>query len=323
MLTDMPSRARPARRRLAPLLAAALAILAASGAATRPASAKEHTSGCAALLPSVERLRGALLLAAVHRARGSAMGVHAVLLASARSVTSPLPPGCGFFTRPLLLGLERAGAARTAAAANLALEVGYAGALALALTGGLPRNDLLGRPADLAESAEYGQGCAEIFTLARRLAGPASEAPSRAKAVLADLAARPRCAAVRKLLEGAAPEDLAHAIDSLLLDEKVAEPETPTPFHRCPELPIVLERLASAVSVGAPLYNRGDHEGCRAHYDRTARALAAEVIPPGRCPVVRVALAGAIREAAAAKSPSDAAWALRRAFDRITSPPSP
>jgi hypothetical protein len=70
--------------------------------------------------------------------------------------------------------------------------------------------------------------------------------------------------------------------------------------------------------VGAPLYNKGDHAGCRDLYRRVARSLRDEVIPPGRCPAARAELDTALTAAAQATDATDAAWALRHGFDHIT-----
>jgi serine protease Do len=80
----------------------------------------------------------------------------------------------------------------------------------------------------------------------------------------------------------------------------------------------VVERIAGAITVGAPLYNKGDQAGCRDLYRRVARALRDELIPAGRCPAARAELDAALTAAAQASDVSDAAWALRRGFDRIT-----
>ena len=67
----------------------------------------------------------------------------------------------------------------------------------------------------------------------------ASPLAERVDAVLADLRAHPRCAQVRRVLERAPPTDLAHAVDSVRLDEP---DETTTPTRD----------LASALPRAAP-----------------------------------------------------------------------
>jgi hypothetical protein len=114
---------------------------------------------------------------------------------------------------------------------------------------------------------------------------------------------------------GVPPERLDEAIDLVLLDEPEITPQSP--IARCPELPMVLDRLSSAVTAGAALFNRGEHEACRRLYELTARALSGRALPARHCPVVRAELEKALALAAAAGTPGDAAWELRRGFDRI------
>jgi hypothetical protein len=320
--------------------------------------AKEHAAGCPALAPALERLRSALVLSAVHRARGSSLGAYQVLATSARSVTTDRAlASCPRIVAPLVRALDRAGRAPTALDATLELDVGYTEALALALTGRYLRDDFAVKRIPIPESAAYGRDCADVFQISRRLSAPGGTTEARVGAVLRDLSAKPRCPDLRRLLEATSPENLPYAIDSIALDEPEAQegggPEAgaaaskrepgdaagaapaekekggraparadgetarANPLDRCPELPIVLERLSSAINLGAPLFNRGDHVGCQALYERTARTIATEVVPPGRCPVVRTELAGAMREAKKAPDAGEAAWALRRGFDRI------
>src|SRR5262249_21182184 len=117
---------------------------------------------------------------------------------------------------------------------------------------------------------------------------------------------------------GSSKEKLGHALDSLRLDEADEPGAEDTPLVRCPELPMVLERIGAAINVGAPLYNKGDKAGCRDLYQSTARSLRDEVSPAGRCPAVRAELDSALTAAASATSPEDAAWALRHSFDHIS-----
>jgi hypothetical protein len=122
---------------------------------------------------------------------------------------------------------------------------------------------------------------------------------------------------VRTLLDTRA-DLLPAAVDALVLDEAPSSPASDNPIARCPELPVVLDRLSSAITQGAPLYNSGDHEACRKLYDATARALTDRVIPPQRCPVIRRTLVAALTEAQAATTAGEAAWALRRGFDKVS-----
>jgi hypothetical protein len=90
---------------------------------------------------------------------------------------------------------------------------------------------------------------------------------------------------------------------------------------RCPELPLVVEKLSSAIDVGAPQYNAGDAAACLETYRSAARAITSEVVGEERCPVVRALLATGLARAESASSPNEAAWAMRRSFDAVLSGP--
>jgi hypothetical protein len=294
--------------------AAALLILLLPGA---PAVGKEHAAGCTLLAPVVERLRTTMMLASVHRARGSSLAAYQVMRINAAALLrDPDARSCGAFSRTLERSIARAAGTRTAADASLELDLGYAGALALVLAGQLPGGTMSAKQLDVPESAMYSEDCPDLMALVRRLEADSPALETRAAAVVADLKQQPRCTRVRELLD-TRPDLLPAAVDALLLDEIQASPSASNPIARCPELPLVLERLGGAINMGAPLYNKGDHDGCRRLYERTARDLLGPLIPAGRCPVVRKELEGALAEAARTSSVGDAAWALRRGFDRI------
>lgn len=69
---------------------------------------------------------------------------------------------------------------------------------------------------------------------------------------------------------------------------------------------------SAAIGVGAPLYNKGYEFECASHYKEAAEALIDASGPAER---VKDLMRSALAKAAAAHSPADAAWALRRAFD--------
>jgi hypothetical protein len=259
-----------------------------------------------------------MLIASLHRARGSSIAAYEVLRTNAAAfLREGEGRGCGALPALFRRTLERADAAPAALEASIELDLGYAAALGLAVAGRFPSEVITPKRVDVPESAQYGDDCPDLFALVRRLDGPAGSAAERSARVLADLRARPRCPAVKSALEGASADDLAAAIDAVVLDELRTASDS-NPIARCPELPVVLDRLSAVINVGAPLYNSGDHEGCRRLYEGAARALTDEVIPAGRCPAVRRELATARSEAAQAATPTDAAWALRHGFDRIT-----
>jgi hypothetical protein len=278
--------------------------------------AKEHGAGCITLPTLLERLRNTMLIASLHRTRGSSIAAYEVLRTNLKAFLRETEGRtCG--TLPALFdrALGRADAAPSAVMAGSELDLAYAAALALALAGRLPSEVIAPKASDVPESAQYGDDCPDLFALVRRLDTPGTPA-ERSDRVLADLRAHPRCPRVKDTLESAKPADLGAAVDAIVLDELRSAGDA-NPIARCPELPLVLDRVAAAIAKGAPLYNRGDHEGCRTLYDGTARALTDDLIPAGRCPVVRRELATARAEAAQAMTAGEAAWAFRHGFDRI------
>lgn len=313
-----PSRlGRKLATKLRPLLvgaAAATAIAVTFGAAIAPSQAKELDAACSALPTLLTRARGTLMLAAVQRARGSSLAAYRVLRTNAELLLEDKAlTTCGVVPRIFRQALARAAEAPSAMAASLALDVGFATALSVALTGRLPSEGMHVKAIDVAEASQYGEGCADLFALSRRLE-PGKDLPRRVAEIRADLERTPRCKRLHEAL-ARAPERLEDAIDLVLLDEPEVTPASP--IARCPELPMILERLSAAVTAGAPLYNRGQHEACRRIYELTARALSGPALPARHCPVVRSELGRALEHASAAATPSDAAWELRRGFDRV------
>jgi hypothetical protein len=301
-----------------PVAVVALATFLALGPwVSSPAHAKEHGSGCGALPTVVERVRNTLVLASVHRTRGSSMAAYQVLRINADSlVRDPAVRPCGAMGQFLAVALRRAADSSTAAAASSELDLGFTAALALAVAGRAPPDTIAAKQVDVPESAQYGENCPDFLAIVRKLESPDSPLGQRAAAVLSDLRAHPRCEGVRQMLDG--PADLLPpAVDALVLDEAPQSPSADNPIARCPELPVVLDRMSAAIRVGAPLYNKGDHEACRKLYATTVRTLTEEVIPPHRCPVIRRTLGTALAESGAAATADEAAWALRRGFDRI------
>lgn len=84
--------------------------------------------------------------------------------------------------------------------------------------------------------------------------------------------------------------------------------------------------IDSAIKVGAPLYNRGDHEGCFRIYEATSTRLEAG----SSCKGIRDAFGAGLLRVSTLAAPAEKAWALRDAFDgllgavqRWTQPRSP
>jgi hypothetical protein len=289
---------------------------------TPAATAKEHTAACTTLPSIVDRLRGAMVLASFHRGRGSSVAAYETLRTIASSVAQDREvAGCGVLPAMLARALGRAVEERTALAASVQIDLGIAAALSVALTGSSGSSELGAKLMDVPESMEYGSGCPDLFPIVKRLTGTGGQPlATRVSAVLDELQAQGpgRCASVVRLLTGSGRDDLAHAVDSLRLDETDQGGDRDNLVARCPELPLVVDRISLAISVGAPLYNKGEVAGCRDLYRRVARTLRDEVIPAGRCPAAHAELDSALTAAAQAGDPSQAAWALRRGFDRIT-----
>ncbi|MBS1150244.1 MAG: HtrA protease/chaperone protein [Myxococcaceae bacterium] len=120
-----------------------------------------------------------------------------------------------------------------------------------------------------------------------------------------------------------------------MLDERVFRPLTalappkraPAARREIPEHPItilegssasglevMMESIASAISIGAPAYNQGNIEACYQVYRETARRLIAT---HQNCPGPRRALEQGLRRAAAMKDVDARAWAMRDAFDGL------
>jgi hypothetical protein len=283
-----------------------------------PLRAKEHTAACPELAGMMARLRAGLQAASGHRQRGSSLAAYQVLRATAASMARDGGGRrCGAVGPTLKAALARAAASPSALDASLELDRGLDEVISLASEGRLPRDTAPPKLLPVGEASLYGEGCPDLFALAKRLEGPREGVGGRVATVLEDLRAHPRCAQVRRILERSAPEQLAHAVDSICLDEPEEVDNDAGLASRCPELPLVIDRLTAAISVGAPQYNAGDAAGCRHTYEETAAAIATHLIPEGRCPTVRTLLSAGVARAKGASDEREAAWALRHAFDAI------
>jgi hypothetical protein len=295
---------------------AALGAAIAGGA--RPAPAKEHTASCPELTRMMRRVRATLQAANSHRQRGSSLGAYQVLHATVASMARDSEGRrCGALGPTLNAALARAAAATTALDASLELDRALDATLTLASDGRLPRDVPPPKLLPVGEAALYGSDCPDLFALAQRLDAGRGTLAERVAGVLADLRAKPRCAQVRHVLENARPDHLAHAVDSVRLDEPEEDDGDSGLAGRCPELPLVMERLSAAISIGAPQYNAGDAAGCRHTYEETSTAIATQLIPEGRCPTVRALLAAGRARAKGAPDDRQAAWDLRHSFDAI------
>lgn len=77
---------------------------------------------------------------------------------------------------------------------------------------------------------------------------------------------------------------------------------------------LVREYISSAIQIGAPAYDAGDHRGCYDVYACTARLILNTV---RGCKNSKRALQEALDECGAQSSASEQAWTMRYAFDRI------
>ena len=75
-------------------------------------------------------------------------------------------------------------------------------------------------------------------------------------------------------------------------------------------------QIEGAITVGAPLFNKGDAQGCYDTYEKAALKVVAAL---KSCPGVRETLLGALSAANKSQDPHEKAWAMRRSFDRILS----
>jgi hypothetical protein len=108
-------------------------------------------------------------------------------------------------------------------------------------------------------------------------------------------------------------EVMCSSIDSLI--EEKAEEEADT--NSIPDEPLAAMQafIEMAISIGAPAYNTGDHQGCYDVYACTARMLVATISGPD-------AAINKLREALNAceklNDPNQQAWTMRHAFDAVS-----
>jgi serine protease Do len=80
------------------------------------------------------------------------------------------------------------------------------------------------------------------------------------------------------------------------------------------DIKVSVESIDDAISRGAPMYNKGDHQGCFDTYQATALKIVGKL---QACKGVKETLLGAVTTANRMDKPSEKAWAMRHAFDRI------
>ena len=80
-----------------------------------------------------------------------------------------------------------------------------------------------------------------------------------------------------------------------------------------------LQAILAAISKGVPLYNSGDHLGCLKTYVKVAKRLVAspDALPHGCWSLLASVTSPDALAAAAHGSPTERAWAMRRALDQV------
>jgi len=107
-------------------------------------------------------------------------------------------------------------------------------------------------------------------------------------------------------------EELQSAIEGLLGDEEEGEDE---PAVLADPLAAIQTYIGMAISIGAPAYNTGDHQGCFDVYSCTARMILAAI--PSGPEEARAKLQEALTTAEKLDGPNEQAWVMRNAFDAI------
>lgn len=165
------------------------------------------------------------------------------------------------------------------------------------------------RLANKAAAADDTKGCYELLACAARLArkvkGLGEVADFRLERALDDAenAGDPEEQA----------QELQSAFEGLLGDDDDEPADEPAVL--ADPLAAVQAFIGMAISIGAPAYNTGDHQGCYDVYACTARMALATV--PAAPPEARAKLTEALERAAALDDPNEQAWAMRNAFDSI------
>jgi hypothetical protein len=106
-------------------------------------------------------------------------------------------------------------------------------------------------------------------------------------------------------------EELQSVLDGLVSEDE----EEAGPAIIAEPLAAMQTYIGMAISIGAPAYNTGDHQGCFDVYSATARMVLA-TIPKGP-DEARTKLQAALDACNKLEDPNEQAWAMRHAFDAI------
>lgn len=124
----------------------------------------------------------------------------------------------------------------------------------------------------------------------------------------------PRDLDVAEFAELTRPRAQPIVVDGVTIERKV--PDHPLSIFAGCEPTAVADAVAaidSAISVGAPLYNRGDHEGCFKIYEATAIKFE----QGSTCKGIRDAFGAGLLRVSTLTAPAAKAWAMRDTFDGL------
>lgn len=131
---------------------------------------------------------------------------------------------------------------------------------------------------------------------------------------VAALAKAPQPMSVADFAAATRPKQAEIVVDGIRIVRQV--PEHPLSiFDGCDPTAVAeaVQAIDAAISVGAPLYNRGDHEGCFKIYEAASTKLEAE----SSCKGIRTAFGAGLLRVGALGTPAERAWALRDTFDGL------
>ncbi len=100
-----------------------------------------------------------------------------------------------------------------------------------------------------------------------------------------------------------------------LFEQLLGDSETGEPDPDAESLTVAQEYIETAISIGAPAYNAGDHRGCYEVYACTARMILTSVEELSKSVEIRLQLA--LKQAAELTEANRQAWAMRNGFDDV------
>ncbi len=132
--------------------------------------------------------------------------------------------------------------------------------------------------------------------------------------VTALAAVKGRSISVAEFAQLTRPKQPEIVVDGVRIVRKVPE-HPPTLFDGCAATAVAdaVAAIDTAITVGAPLYNRGDHQGCFEIYEATSTKLEAS----STCKGIREAFGAGLLRASTLTGPAEKAWALRDSFDGL------